>query len=118
MTPSAALVLGALILGQVFVDWLSLPFPGSAVGLLLLAAVFAIHGGPDTGTAQLFDLAAPYFQLFFVPAAVGVIANLDLLGATWVFMMVAIVLGTSLSLVCTGLAFQAMLRSVANRADV
>lgn len=60
MTASAALVLGALRLGQVFVDWLSLPFPGSAVGLLLLVAIFAILGGPDNGTVQLFDVAAPY----------------------------------------------------------
>jgi holin-like protein len=110
MIQAAAQVLVLLVLGQVIVDWLSLPFPGSAVGLLMLVAIFAVRGGPDAGSAQLFDHTAPYFQFFFVPAAVGVIANLELIYASWAFIVVAIVLGTSLTLVCTGLIFQALLR--------
>ena len=110
MIRAAALVLGLLILGQTAVDLFALPFPGASVGMILLVMIFEIRGGPDAGSGQLFDFAAPYFQLLFVPAAVGVIINFDLLYASWAFFFIAIFVATSASLVCTGLAFQALLR--------
>lgn len=59
--------------------------------------------------AALFDAVAPRFQLLFVPAAVGVVANLDLLAASWISFAAAIVAGTAIAIVVTGLLVQALL---------
>ena len=88
----------------------SLATPAADLGLAALAAAFAIRGGPDKGIEKLFDFAAPYFPLFFVPAAVGVIANLDVLTVAWVAVATAVVLGTTATILVTGLLGRALLQ--------
>jgi len=116
MIRAAALVLGLLVAGNAAAEALRLPVPGAALGLIALTAVFAVRGAPDEGCAELFDFAAPYFPMFFVPAAVGVVASLDLLAFAWVHILVAIVFGTAATLLATGLVAQALLRGLARRA--
>ena len=118
MTRSAAIVLVLLILGDVVADHFSLPVPGAALGLLALATAFAIRGGPDRGSEELFDFAAPYFPLFFVPAAVGVVASLEVLSAAWVYVLAAIVVGTTATLLITGRVFQGLLWRIARETTV
>jgi holin-like protein len=115
MTQSAAFVLILLILGDAVVERFGLPFPGAALGLAALAMAFALRGGPDTGSERLFDFAAPYFPLFFVPAAVGVIASLDVLALAWFHCAAAVVGGTALTILVTGRVAQALLTSRAGR---
>lgn len=110
MIRSAAVVICLLVLGDVISEQFSLPVPGAALGLAMLTGVFALRGGPDPGSEELFDFAAPYFPLFFVPAAVGVVASLDMLYASWAYIIAAIVAGTALTLAATGAVFQWLLR--------
>jgi holin-like protein len=117
MTQAAAIVLALLIAGEAIAARFALPFPGSALGLVTLAAIFAWRGGPDAASARLFDFAAPYFPLFFVPAAVGVIVKLDVLAVAWLHVLAAVVLGTAITLAVTGLVFQALLRRLPNGVD-
>ena len=81
----------------------------------MLTAAFAVRGGPDAATAKLFDFAAPYFPLFFVPAAVGVIASLDVVVSAWLHVSAAIVVGTAVTILSTGLIAQSLLRLMARR---
>lgn len=118
MVRSAAIVICLLVLGDVISDQYSLPVPGAALGLAMLTMIFTVRGGPDPGSEELFDFAAPYFPLFFVPAAVGVVANLDMLFASWVYIAIAIVAGTAVTLVATGIVFQCLLRRVVEGARV
>lgn len=106
---SFAFLVALLILGDALAMATGWPVPGPAVGLAVLTAAFAWEGSPHPGFIRLFDLAAPWFPLFFVPAAVGVLAHLALLGAAWLHVAVAIVLGTALTLVITGQLAQALL---------
>jgi holin-like protein len=117
MTRSAAVVLTLLILGDVIAEHLVLPIPGAALGLAALATSFAIRGGTDKGSEELFDFAAPYFPLFFVPAAVGVVASLDILAFAWIEVTTAIVFGTAATILITGLISQALLRPVTEEAQ-
>lgn len=110
MTRSAALVLVLLVLGNMVAEHFSLPVPGAALGLAALSILFLIRRGPDQGMGQLFDFAAPYFPLFFVPAAVGVVASIDVIEVAWVSILAAIVFSTVASLLITGLVFQAVTR--------
>lgn len=109
MLPSFAFLVVLLILGDSLAVAVGWPVPGPAVGLAVLTATFAWTGRPQPGFEQLFDLASPWFPLFFVPAAVGVLAHLALLSAAWLHVTVAIVLGTALVLVITGQIAQALL---------
>ncbi len=109
MLHSFAVLLAIVILGDALAVAAGWPVPGPAIGLAVLTAAFARAGRPHPGFAQLFDLAAPWFPLFFVPAAVGVLAHLALLSAAWLHVTVAIVLGTALVLVITGQLAQALL---------
>ena len=109
MIASFAILIALVILGDAVAVATGWPLPGPAVGLAILSAAFARAGGPHPGFAQLFDLASPWFPLFFVPAAVGVVAHLALLSAAWLHVTVAIVLGTALVLVITGQLSQALL---------
>jgi holin-like protein len=54
--------------------------------------------------------------LFFVPAAVGVIASLDVLAFAWLYVAAAIVVGTAVTILVTGVVAQSLLRRVAWRA--
>lgn len=116
MLQSAAVVLFLLILGDAAAANLALPVPGAALGLFALVLVFAARGGPDRGSEELFDFAAPYFPLFFVPAAVGVVASLEVLVVAWMHVMVAIVLGTGATLLFTGILTQALIRAARSEA--
>ena len=117
MIQSAAAVLALMILGEAIATHAALPIPGAALGLLALTAVFALRGGPDRGSEKLFDVATPYFPLLFVPAAVGVIANLDVLAGAWLHVLAALIPGTTITLLVTGHVFQALLQRRARDAD-
>lgn len=117
MTRSAAIVLVLLVLGDAFAARFSLPVPGAALGLATLTLVFALRGGPDRGSEELFDFSAPYFPLFFVPAAVGVVASIDIIFHAWAYFLTAIVLGTAVTLAITGLVFQALMQRISDTAQ-
>jgi holin-like protein len=110
-------VLALMIAGEAIAARLNLPLPGAALGLLTLSTVFMLRGTPDRGSEKLFDFAAPYFPLFFVPAAVGVIGKLDVLASGWLPVVVAVIPGTALTLLLTGHVFQALTRQCAEGAD-
>jgi holin-like protein len=112
MIGSAAIVLCLMVLGDTICTLLKLPMPGAAVGLLMLSIVSGLRGGPDRGTSAIFDGVAPCIPLFFVPSAVGVIANLDMVASARLFIAVVVVVATILTMVVTGLIFQALLRRV------
>jgi len=50
MIRAAAIVLVLLLIGDVVSERLSLPIPGAAIGLVVLAMAFAVRGGPDEGS--------------------------------------------------------------------
>lgn len=102
MIRAAAITICLLVLGDSLVEATALPLPGSALGLLCLSVFLGMRRGGDDGLSSLFDFAAPYFPLFFVPAAVGVIASIDVLIGAWLEIVVAVTVGTALALVATG----------------
>ena len=115
MLPTFAVLVALVIFGDAFATASGWPVPGPAVGLAVLTATFGWEGRAHPGFERLFDLAAPWFPLFFVPAAVGVVAHLALLSAAWLHVAVAIVFGTALVLVITGQLAQTLLSPTVQR---
>jgi holin-like protein len=110
MLKAISLVLALLILGNTVVDAAGLPFPGAVIGLIALAFYFFWNGDLDLRTARLFDAISPVFPMFFVPAAVGIVANVAMLSSAWLHVATAITLGTATTIAATGLIAQALLR--------
>lgn len=114
---AAALVLALVVVCDSVAQTIGIPVPGAAVGMILLFAVFKVRNGPDLGTAAIFDRIAPHIPVFFIPAATGIIINLDAFGREWISILLAIVVGTSLALIATGCLMQALLRKRLPEAD-
>lgn len=111
MFKSLAIVFALAAMGDSLVDIFELPVPGAALGMIMLAGFFSWRRGPGTSMAGLFDGMAPHLPLFFVPAAVGIVASAELLSQAWVHIATAIALGTATTIGVTGLIAQRLLRS-------
>lgn len=111
MIESAASILAVAVIADCLADRIGSPVPGAALGLILLTAFFVLRGRPDAGVAALFDTTSPHFPLFFVPAAVGLIASGETLAVAWLQILVAVTLGTAATIAVTGWLAQALLRA-------
>lgn len=109
MIKALALTLVLACGGGILADLLRLPVPGSAIGMVFLIAYFAKRGEVDPDLGRLFDGTCAHFPLFFVPAAVGVVANADLLAQAWLQVAVAVVLGTTATIGVTGWLVQSLM---------
>ena len=112
MIKTLVLVLVLTVIGDVLAEAFTVPVPGAAIGMILLAALFAVRGRADPDAASLFDIAAPHFPLFFIPAAVGIVASADILAQAWLHITVAIVLGTAVTITITGAIAQFLLSAL------
>jgi len=111
MIGSAAVILAVAVIADCLADRIGLPVPGAALGLIFLTAFFVLRGRPDAGVAGLFDTTSPHFPLFFVPAAVGLIASGETLAVAWLQILVAVTLGTAATIAVTGWLAQGLLRA-------
>jgi holin-like protein len=97
--------------GEVIARGVSLPLPGPVLGLLLLLAYLVVRGrAPDPDLAITSGWLLRYLGLLFVPAGVGVITQLDILGENWLPLLVAIPVSTLLGLLTTGWVMQRLAR--------
>lgn len=95
-------LLGCQLAGQFLVDALALPVPGPVVGMLLLLLVLLVRRpGTDNGTVRAADALLRHLQLLFIPAGVGLIAYLRLIGAQWWPIVVGIVASWLIALLVT-----------------
>ncbi|GAA4813971.1 CidA/LrgA family protein [Nocardioides caeni] len=91
------------LVGELLVRVLDLPVPGPVVGMLLLFAFLRIRSYDDSGSiVRAGSALLRHLQLLFVPAGVGVVAYLGVLGDDAVPIVVAIVGSWLIGLVVVG----------------
>lgn len=74
-------LVGFQLLGELTVRVADLPVPGPVVGMLLLFCFLRLRRYDDEGSiVRAGSALLRHLQLFFVPAGVGVVAYLGLLG--------------------------------------
>ncbi len=97
--------------GEALVRLTHAPFPGAIAGLLLLLALLALR----LVDARDVERGAGFFLgemlLFFVPAVVAVADHPEWLGPLGVKLLVAIVAGTLVVMLVTGLVVEACARA-------
>jgi putative effector of murein hydrolase LrgA (UPF0299 family) len=119
--PSAfAILIGLELIGEVLRETLHLPLPGPLIGMALLTVVLVARGSAGPASehavpASLLKVANGLIVnmgLLFVPAGVGIIAELGVLRREWLALLAGLVISTVLGLAVTGLVMHHVSRVV------
>lgn len=106
MVKQCAILFGCLAGGEFLVWLLSLPVPGSILGMLLLTVLL------QTGIVHLEDIQSlskflvSNMGFFFVPPGVALMLYFDLIAAEWLPITVATFVSTVVVLIVTGSVHQ------------
>jgi len=103
------IILFITFLGEILSKTLSLPLPGTVVGMLLLLAclitrVIRVDSLKITSNYMLDNLA-----FFFLPAGVGIISSLNILSGNTFKILTVIIVSTLVVTVVTGLTVQGLI---------
>jgi holin-like protein len=110
MIPALTMLLACQLAGEVLAQALHLPVPGPVLGMVILAAFLIRRGRLHAPLEQAADFLLRHLSLFFVPAAVGIIANGARIAREWLPLSVALVGSTALAIAVAALVFQAVER--------
>ncbi|NRG18091.1 CidA/LrgA family protein [Rhizobiales bacterium] len=111
MLGALTLIFSCQLAGELLVAVSGLPVPGPVVGMVLLLGGLIVRGDipeplADVGGALLSNLA-----LLFVPAGVGVMLHVALIGREALPITVALVVSTAATVAVTALVMNALQRS-------
>jgi holin-like protein len=112
MLPALATLLLCQLAGEAVVHVAALPIPGPVVGMVLLFGLLLIRAPLPAATGDTADGMLNHLSLLFVPAGVGVVQHLELIGGEGVRLLVIIVLSTVIALAVTALVFAAVARAL------
>jgi holin-like protein len=112
------ILVGAQLLGEVLRRLLHLPLPGPVIGMFILAVALVTRAQgwiapTETGPSSLDKTATALISnmgLLFVPAGVGIIAELSVLRRDWFPILTALLMSTVLGLVVTGVGMHRIMR--------
>jgi putative effector of murein hydrolase LrgA (UPF0299 family) len=96
--------------GEAIVRAASLPVPGPVVGMVLLFALMLARAPLPGAIGEAADGLLRHLSLLFVPAGVGVVQHLDLLGHEGFRLLAVVVLATVIALAVTALVFAGLAR--------
>ena len=106
MLESLAVLLFCQLIGELIVLYLELPIPGPVAGMLLLFLGLMIRGNVPESLSQTANGLLGQLSLLFVPAGVGVMTHLTLLGNQWLPLTASLITSTILTIAVTGLIMQ------------
>ncbi|WP_051687269.1 CidA/LrgA family protein [Microbulbifer sp. HZ11] len=106
----AGLLLAFDLTGRVLVAALSLPLPGPVLGMLLLLIAMMLYGRVPRGLGLVGEQILRLLVLIFLPATVGIYFLRDLSGGDWIALIVAMVVGTLISIALTALLLNHLIR--------
>ncbi len=85
------LLLGFFLFGQYLHHVMSIPMSGPLIGMVLLFDFLLARGGPSRSLEDTARSLLASLGLLFVPATIGIIEHLDLIGRHWLPIVVATV---------------------------
>ena len=95
------------LLGEAVSRFAHLPVPGPVIGMVLLAGWYiARRREPSEQLSSTADGLLSILGLLFIPAGVGIVANLPLLRSAWLPITVALIGSTLLTLIATAAVMQ------------
>lgn len=110
MVKQCSIIFGCLFVGE-FISWLlSLPIPGSIVGMLVLTGLLRANLVRMKSIQAMSQFLVSNMGFFFVPPGVALMLYMDMIRAEWLPITVATVVSTALVLIVTGQIHQSMHR--------
>lgn len=97
------------LVGDVTVQWLTLPLPGPVVGMVLLFAVLVLRGGVPEHLRTTSQALLQHLMLLLVPATTAVMLHFQRLSEVWLPIMLAGVGGAAVTLAVTALTLRLLL---------
>lgn len=104
------ILLGCLALGHLVVWAVGVNFPGSIVGMLLMAAGLQMGIIRLDSVKGISDVLIANMSLFFVPNGVGLMLYLDIIRAEFWPIVVATIVSTIVVFAATGWSYQLVRR--------
>ena len=111
MLESLAVLLLCQLVGEFIVLFLDWPVPGPVIGMALLFSGLVIKGGVPQPLADTASGLLAHLSLLFVPAGVGVMTHLTLLGSQWLPVTSSLIISTLLAIAVTGWLMQRLSRT-------
>jgi holin-like protein len=115
MLEALTLILACQLAGEALVRLSGLAFPGPVLGMALLLGLVALEGRTGAALDGVADTIMRNLSLLFVPAAVGVIQQVDLIATYWLAIAASLVVSTVLTLIVTVAVFRATSRLVGHQ---
>ena len=106
MLEAVAILLLCQLAGELIVVYLGWPVPGPVGGMGLLFAGLMVRGSVPDNLADAANGLLGQLSLLFVPAGVGVMTHLTLLGNQWLPLTASLIASTLLTIAVTGLLMQ------------
>lgn len=100
------LLLLCQLIGEVISKGLGLPLPGPVIGMVILFLGLTIRGGVPTGLQEVAGNLLQHLSLLFVPAGVGVILHLSLIGEEWLPLSLALIGSAVVTIAVTALVMR------------
>jgi holin-like protein len=105
MVEGIAILLMCQLIGVFIVEAFSVSIPGPVLGMALLAVALLIMKRIPQRLEKSADGLLSHLSLLFVPAAVGVVQQFDLIQREGIAILVALAISTTLSIAVCGLVF-------------
>jgi len=111
MLQTFAILLTFQSVGELLTYSLHLPVPGPVIGMVLLVIYLLVDKGRVLEVMQgTVSELLRHLTILFVPAGVGVMAQLNRIGQEWLPIVVATVVSTWLSIAAGALVTRALMR--------
>lgn len=106
MLSSITLLILCQLVGEAVAHGLGLPIPGSVIGMVILFLGLCVKGDVPTDLDNAAKGLLTNLSLLFVPAGVGLIANLEVIRANILPISATLILSTTATLVITALSMR------------
>jgi len=116
MLPALTVLFLCQLVGETLVRSLHVAFPGPVLGMGLFFLALLAAGRTGDGIGSVADTLLRNLSLLFVPAAVGLVQQIDLIATYWLAIGLGLVVSTLATLVVTVLTFRAVVRLQERRA--
>lgn len=111
MLSALTLILSCQLAGELLTRFLGLPVPGPVAGMVILFVLLALKGSVPSNVGAVADALLRNLALLFVPAGVGVMAHLGLIGQDLLPISVALVGSTLATIAVTALVMKRLARA-------
>lgn len=117
MIGAITLLLVFQLIGEIIARTLALPVPGPVIGMALLFATLAVHGGPSTDLRNTAQGLLQHLSLLFVPAGTGIMLHFQRMNDEWLPLAVSLLGSTLITIAVTALVLRFLIRRSSVRDD-